>query len=544
MSDLLDPPLLACLVLTGIHVYLGIHVVARKVIFVDLALAQIAALGTVVGVALGYEPGRDGLPLHLYSFALTAAGALIFSVTRMRFERVPHEAIIGIVYASAFALTLLILSRLPAGTAEIEHILQGDILYLSYRNIAALAALYGAVGIFHYVLRRPFLQMSVDPASISSPGRAVLLDFLFYLSFGLVVTSSVSIAGVFLVFAYLVIPSVAAMLVAEGLGARLTFGWAFGALISILGVKLSYSLRAPTSPLVVCFLSAGLVGLAVGRALLASDEPRRALLRLGIAAGGLATLVAGMLAFAKPREDPFEHALHLLEGGSAGEKIVGLQTVAGHRDRLTEWLPRALAMLEDRDDQVRIAAVRTLSPFPAAAGALRSRLKDGSPEVRQTAVSALRNSSDPEVPDALLEAARSEEDPDLKITMLDVALEFGNPEAVEELLRIAEDPEESAAFRRDALKHVQAHVDLDLGQIIHSTVGEWWTAHGEEIERALGRLRNPAISEEEKRKAYETVRGFFVESLGLENAGRIQRWWAENRKRLRWDAAIRKFRLP
>src|SRR5512147_1792109 len=143
-------PLLACLVLTGIHVYLGVHVIARKVIFVDLALAQIAALGTVIGVLLGYEVGKDITALYLYSLAFTIFGAFIFSATRMKGEKVPHEAIIGIIYAVTFAATILVLSRSALGPQELDHIIKGELLWVQAPTVLKTALIYAGVGLFHF----------------------------------------------------------------------------------------------------------------------------------------------------------------------------------------------------------------------------------------------------------------------------------------------------------------------------------------------------------------------------------------------------------
>ncbi|MEX2117121.1 MAG: metal ABC transporter permease, partial [Bacteroidota bacterium] len=149
-------PLIACLVLTGIHVYLGVHVIARKVIFVDLALAQIAALGTVIGVLLGYQAGTEDTALYLYSLAFTVFGAFIFSITKMKGERVPHEAIIGIVYAVTFAATILVISRSALGPQELDHILKGELLWVQAPTVLKTAGIYAAVGLFHFFFRKQF----------------------------------------------------------------------------------------------------------------------------------------------------------------------------------------------------------------------------------------------------------------------------------------------------------------------------------------------------------------------------------------------------
>ena len=204
-------PFLACLVLTGIHVYLGLHVLARGVIFVDLALAQVAALGITVAFLAGHSIQSDAA--YWYALAFTVGGALLFSVSRMRRATIPQEAIIGIVYAVSAAAAVLVVDRAPQGSEHIKQLLVGSILTVTPKEVGALAILYAVVGAIHWAVRRPVLQISFDPEAALREERWVRgWDFLFYASFGLVVTSSVRIAGVLLVFSYLIVPAAAGAL--------------------------------------------------------------------------------------------------------------------------------------------------------------------------------------------------------------------------------------------------------------------------------------------------------------------------------------------
>lgn len=260
-------PLLACFILTGIHTYLGVHVLERKVIFVDLALAQMAALGAVLATVFGFALHSPAA--YWLSLGATFAGAILFSITRMRQEKIPHEAIIGIVYAVAAAAAVLILSRSAEGDEEIRHMLVGNILLVNRFEIVKMAILYSLVGIFHWVFRGKFLLISTSPESAYKKGiRIKLWDILFYLTFGLVVTSSVHIAGVLLVFSFLIIPAVGAALFFNSIGKRLFLGWIFGILASIAGISLSYYADLPTGAAVICAFGGMLVLLALGRALL------------------------------------------------------------------------------------------------------------------------------------------------------------------------------------------------------------------------------------------------------------------------------------
>ena len=245
------PPFISSLILTGIHAYLGVHVVERGVVFVDLALAQIAALGTTVAVLYGFDPHARGS--YWTSLAFTFLGALVFSTIRAQRERIPQEAIIGISYAVASAAAILAMSKSVAQTEHLKEMLVGNILTVSWSEVRVTALIYGVIGLFHYIFRKKFLLISMNPKEAEAQGLSIRLwDFLFYASFGFVVTSSVAIAGVLLVFCYLIVPSVGAMLYAERIGPRLAIGWTMGTLVSGLGVYLSLKIDLPTGATIVC----------------------------------------------------------------------------------------------------------------------------------------------------------------------------------------------------------------------------------------------------------------------------------------------------
>src|SRR5216110_3093608 len=253
-------PFVASLILTGIHAYLGVHVVERGVIFVDLALAQIAALGATVAVVVGMDP--HGQAAYWISLAFTFLGAAIFSFARSARGHIPQEAFIGIAYAVASATAILLMSKATGETEHLKDMLVGNILAVSWPEVRKTAALYGAVGLFHYVFRHKFLTISMDPERAEREGVSIRLwDFLFYASFGFVVTSSVAIAGVLLVFCYLIVPSVGAMLFADHIGKRLAIGWTMGTLVSALGGYFSVALDLPTGATIVCTFGAVLVAM-------------------------------------------------------------------------------------------------------------------------------------------------------------------------------------------------------------------------------------------------------------------------------------------
>ena len=257
-------PFAACLILAGIHVYLGLHVIERQVIFVDLALAQIAALGASIALVFGHE--LDSAQSYWMSLGFTLAGAAIFSLTRFKQQRVPQEAVIGITYAVSAALLILILSRSGEGDEHIKQALVGNILLVRSSEVLKILGIYSIVGAFHYFFREKFLLISQNPDEAYRKGLNVKLwDFLFYASFGFVVTSSVKIAGVLLVFSFLVVPSVAAMLFSHQTKIRLVIGWAIGFLASVSGMTASYCLDLPTGASVICTFGAILAVLAIAR---------------------------------------------------------------------------------------------------------------------------------------------------------------------------------------------------------------------------------------------------------------------------------------
>jgi zinc/manganese transport system permease protein len=258
--------LLASLVLAGIHAYLGFHVVRRGVIFVDLALAQMAALGVALGVVLGVHEN----PLASYGLALsmTLVGAASFAWLRRQDRRVPLEAFIGIVFATAQALVFLVLEKSPAGPEHLKETLVGTLFTIAPDKVLKTAALYAVIGLMHVLLRRPFFQITNDPEGAQARGRRLFAwDFLFYATFGFVVTSSVQIAGVLLVFGLLVIPAVAGLMTTARPAAALLVGWAFGFLACFLGLVASLRLDAPAAPTILVSLTACLVLMGLGRAI-------------------------------------------------------------------------------------------------------------------------------------------------------------------------------------------------------------------------------------------------------------------------------------
>lgn len=244
-------PLAACLVLPPLLVYLGLHVVKREVIFVDLALAQVATLGTCIALILGYH--FDDRITFWISLGVTFVAAALFSWSRSSEKhQVPQEAIIGITFVVAAAGVILLLSRVAGGKEELEHLLTGDILNVTAAEVGQRAVVFAMLGGFYAAFHRRFALISSDPDAAFAQGlRVRLWDFLFYAAFALVVVSFVRVAGVLLTFAYLIVPAVCGVMLAEQWKGRLLIGWGIAATASLLGLAASYQLDLPTGAAIV-----------------------------------------------------------------------------------------------------------------------------------------------------------------------------------------------------------------------------------------------------------------------------------------------------
>jgi len=475
--DLLFWPLMAALVLTGIHVYLGIHVIGRKVIFVDLALAQIAALGAAFGVLMGYEIEHSPAGLFLYSLAFTVLAALIFSITKLKSDEIPHEAIIGITYAVAVATTMIVLARSPLGPNEFDRMMKGELLYVTRDKVLLTAGIYAAVGIFHGVFRKQFFALSFG--NRDSLRRPRLWDFFFYASFGFVVTSSVAIAGVFLVFCLLVIPAVGALLFAERTLPRLAIGWFGGALICLLGLKVAWEQNLPPSPLIVFLFASVLMVAALVKYFLRASSKVGALIRTVSFALVFLGFGAGVWVFRHRGEEPFEQALHFAHSEDETRKLTALNTFEAYPERKEKWLPHALTLLADRAGMVRIRAlellvqVQEVSVLPQMVRLLR----DPEDHVRERCLDLLHGLGNPDLSKHFIAAGDREEAVDLRVRMYEEALELGDPVAVDRLLALLENPEIPRRRKEKAYKGLAPHVEFPFGPEEVPRFRAWWEAN-------------------------------------------------------------------
>ncbi len=262
MFEVMFWPIVACVLLPWLLVYLGLHVVQRGIIFIDIAMAQMASLGICLAVLLHMD--LQSPKTFAIGLGFTLVGAAVFSVTGKRTSQIPQEAVIGISYVVAAAAAVLLLSRAAEGDSEIKNMLVGNILLVTPQEVWKCFALFVAVGLLHFVLRKNFLLVSFDRDGAYTKGlRVRWWDFLFYAAFGLVVTIFVRIAGVLLVFSYLIAPAVCGINLADTLGRRLLIGWIIALIGGIAGLFLSFWWDLPSGAAIVCTFGVLLIVVSV-----------------------------------------------------------------------------------------------------------------------------------------------------------------------------------------------------------------------------------------------------------------------------------------
>lgn len=256
------PPFAACVIMVAMFGYLGIHVLKREIIFIDIALAQIAATGAALAHVL-WHAEEHGILAYLMSFGFTVLAAGFYAQVGKRLREIPHEAVIGVSYAVAAAATLFMLAMAAGGDVHVEHMLTGSILWAEWPDIILCAVIFGIIGILHFILRHRFIRLSEAMESSDHHERSSWLDFLFYTTMGAVITISVHIAGVLVIFSLLIIPATFSALFSHSWGTRLKIAYIFGISATICGLLFSYLLDFSSGPSVVSFLGLGLAGSAV-----------------------------------------------------------------------------------------------------------------------------------------------------------------------------------------------------------------------------------------------------------------------------------------
>lgn len=310
-------PFAASVVLVLIHAYLGVHVLRRNVVFADLALAQLSALGATVAFAQGYAP--TSAAGFAYALLFTAIGALLLTFSRGVARFVSREAFVGILYVVATAATILVIDRSPQGAEHVKRILIGSILTVGPAELLEFAVLYAAIGGLHWLARRPLLAVASESPQRGSAVRVAVWDFVFFMSFGIVVTRSVTTAGVLLVFAMLIVPAVIGMIFSRSLPVVLAIAWCSGILACATGLAASYVLDLPTGAAMVAAFAVVLLLAGLARALVFSDSASRAanssvVIRSAAAVALACVLVSSLWLIVHPGGD--QPALALFEKAS------------------------------------------------------------------------------------------------------------------------------------------------------------------------------------------------------------------------------------
>jgi hypothetical protein len=391
----------------------------------------------------------------------------------------------------ALAAIILGTAKLPHGAEEVRDLQAGSILWVDGRTVGFTALLYAGIGAFHWAFRRRFLAISLAPEEAERAGvRVRLWDFLFYVSFGFVVTSSVSIAGVLLVFSYLVIPSVVAVLFAEGVGARLTIGWVVGTLVSAAGVALSYFQDLPSGPVIVVSFGAFLALAGLAHFLLHASDRGQALLRVALGALAFALVLGGSTLLRK-REDT--SLAHLLEAGTKAERIQVLAEVARTPARWEEIAGLGPELLAAGEIEVRlnlldlIAALHRIELLER----VHALLSDPDDTVRDRALACVRALDSPASIEPLLLAAAGEPDEYLRVELAEAVIELGDERGIPILLEVMESGAARQA-RKDAWEHLNAHVvpplefHPDFASAEHEAeiraLRAWWEANRQGME--------------------------------------------------------------
>jgi zinc/manganese transport system permease protein len=397
MSEALSflwPAFLVAVCLVGIHAYFGIQVLARGVIFVDLALAQIAALGATVAFMLGHPAQSPAT--YLYSLGFTLLAAVLLAGTRAWSGRLPQEALIGVIYVVAAAAAILLIDRAPQGAEHLKQILTGNILTSGTDELTLIVPLYVAIGTLHWLLRERLRAASF------------LWEFVFYATFGVVVTSSVALAGVLLVFSFLIIPAAIGVLFAGTPARQLAIGWTAGTLVSAIGLAASFAFDLPTGAAMVCAFGAALAIAGLLHPILFGDR-RRALRRLAAALRWCLVLVLGgsaLLLLAAPRADqplldaaeyafPSLRALYLdaAERATYADAAAYSERYRREAEALNDAETRSRGEGEALDDET----VRRMSAFLKSYGEMRRGEEFVMAEVRARARERMRFIAGPAV---------------------------------------------------------------------------------------------------------------------------------------------------
>jgi len=266
----LGPPIAISVILSLILAYFGNHILSRGIIFIDIAVAQVAALGTMIGLLLGFAEGSLTLELSSYVFTIIVIG--IFAATKFTEQKVPQEAYIGIIYCLGLGLALLLAEKINGGSNFISKTITGNLLWTTWKDVLVSLAMFSVIGVIHILGQKSFRSISMNNSNNYSIRKARLYDMLFYMTFGIVIVKAVPIGGVFLVFILLIAPAASITLFTNNWKKRLVGSWILGSAGSITGILISHGLNISNGPAIVCLL--GILTVALTFVVILRKEPQ------------------------------------------------------------------------------------------------------------------------------------------------------------------------------------------------------------------------------------------------------------------------------
>ena len=262
----LAAPIAASVLLAGILSYFGNHILSRGIIFIDIAVAQVAALGTMIGLLLGYAEESAGV--QAFSYLFTILVITLFSLTKSRKQVIPQEAIIGIIYCIGLGVAMLLAELIPGGSNFISKTITGNILWVTWKKVLDLFIIFLAVGIVHVIMGRYFIRISDARNGLPySLARTRMYELVFYITFSIVIVRSVPVGGIFLIFTLLIAPTIAATLFTSSWKKRFIWSWIIGIAGSVAGMYISYTINISNGPAIVTLLGTTVFILAFGKIL-------------------------------------------------------------------------------------------------------------------------------------------------------------------------------------------------------------------------------------------------------------------------------------
>ena len=260
----LAAPITACVLLAGILGYFGNHILSRGIIFIDIALAQIVALGTMIGLLFGFAEGSVAVQIITLIFTLIIV--IFFALTKFEKQLIPQEAIIGIIYGLGLGIATLFAEYIPRGSNYITKTITGNILWCTWDEIIFAFELFVAIGIVHIFLGKNFIKITDAKDQFPfSPQKVRMMEVIFYITFGIVVVKAVPIAGIFLVFILLIAPTSIATIFTSQWKWRFIWSWIIGIVLSLVGIIISYQLDISNGPAIVCLMGISVFILAFAK---------------------------------------------------------------------------------------------------------------------------------------------------------------------------------------------------------------------------------------------------------------------------------------